>query len=374
MRVIIGANYGDEGKGAVTSYFSNSNTLNILTNGGAQRGHTVKMGDIRHVFHHFGSGTLKGAVSYFFKDYLIDPVAFLNELEELNNLGIKHIVYRDKFCRWVTPYDVVVNQELERHRENKHGSCGMGIWETVKRHREMLCMSLDAFNSSEKVDKIIYLDCIKDRAINILEENNALTRETRRILESDILKENFINDIKKFCSIVHVRDIHDFDNMDFIFENAQGLLLNSDKNNIHTTPSETGCKNVVDFIEENFNKEVVEIIYVTRPYLTRHGVGKFVKEVERETLNADFDETNIYNEFQGYIRYGELSINKLLERIGRDFSYTRFKNNNYIKSLAITHLDEASLKLKDYQKFHFYKVYNFRKGMDMNPLDRIIKN
>ena len=375
MQVIIGSNYGDEGKGSVTSYFSNNTTINILTNGGAQRGHTAIYNGIRHVFHHFGSGTLKGAVSYFFKDFLIDPVTFLNELEELNSLGINPIVYRDENCRWVTPYDVIVNQELERHRENKHGSCGMGIWETIKRYNEMSCINIDSFNNMRLYDKYEYLDKIRYRAWSILESNDALSKDMKSILETQDISKRFIEDVESFCTNVSIKELYkiipNYERV--IFENAQGLLLNSDKNNIHTTPSETGCKNIVDFIEENFNKEVVEIIYVTRPYLTRHGVGKFVKEVERETLNADFDETNIYNEFQGYIRYGELSINKLLERIGRDFSYTCFKNNNYIKSLAITHLDELFLNLKDYQKYHFYNIYKFRKDMEINPLDQIIK-
>ena len=365
MQIIIGSNYGDEGKGAVTSYFSTSDTLNILTNGGAQRGHTVVFNGIRHVFHHFGSGTLKGATSYFFKDYLIDPVTFLNELEELNYLKINPIVYRDGTCRWVTPYDVIVNQELERHRENKHGSCGMGIWETVKRYNEMTCHSIDTFNNMRLYDKYEYLDKIRYRAWNILYDNNSLSKEVDNILKSQDISKKFIEDIEIFCDKVKIKELRKIipSYEKIIFENAQGLLLNSDKNNIHTTPSETGCKNIVDFIEESFNKKLVEIIYITRPYLTRHGNGYFVKEIEREKLNANFDETNVYNEFQGYIRYGKLSINKLIERIEKDFSYTCFKNNTYVKSLAITHLDEMSLKLKNYQKYHFYNIYEFNQAI-----------
>ena len=77
VKVVIGASFGDEGKGLMTDYFAadaankGETALVVCSNGGAQRGHTVRAyGDniesgmkpeVRHVFHHFGSGTLAGA-------------------------------------------------------------------------------------------------------------------------------------------------------------------------------------------------------------------------------------------------------------------------------------------------------------------------
>ena len=64
INIVIGANYGDEGKGFVTNWLSNqydeNNSIIILNNGGAQRGHTVESSNgFRHVFHHFGSTSNK---------------------------------------------------------------------------------------------------------------------------------------------------------------------------------------------------------------------------------------------------------------------------------------------------------------------------
>ena len=65
--IIIGSSYGDEGKGLAAAWSARrmgGRCLNILINGGAQRGHTVDLPDgRRHVFHHFGAATLEGAVS-----------------------------------------------------------------------------------------------------------------------------------------------------------------------------------------------------------------------------------------------------------------------------------------------------------------------
>ena len=59
IKIVIGANFGDEGKGLITDFFSYClPTLVVMSNGGAQRGHTVDTADGKHhVFKHFGSGT-----------------------------------------------------------------------------------------------------------------------------------------------------------------------------------------------------------------------------------------------------------------------------------------------------------------------------
>lgn len=77
-RIIIGSNWGDEGKGTVVAHYAKNATgkvLNVLTNGGPQRGHTVvKDGEV-FTFKHFGSGMCFGADIYFSKDFIVNPHA-----------------------------------------------------------------------------------------------------------------------------------------------------------------------------------------------------------------------------------------------------------------------------------------------------------
>ena len=94
---VIGANYGDEGKGLVANalcrenILQNRTVLNVLTNGGCQRGHTAydKNGN-RHVYSHFGSG-YSYADMYFSKYYMVNPMIFFDEY----NHPSKHI---SEFC------------------------------------------------------------------------------------------------------------------------------------------------------------------------------------------------------------------------------------------------------------------------------------
>ena len=78
VKIVIGANYGDEGKGLMTRHFvldSKTKPIVVFHNGTAQRGHTVDYNAThRHVFHHFGSGTGDGAPTYFAETFLIHPM------------------------------------------------------------------------------------------------------------------------------------------------------------------------------------------------------------------------------------------------------------------------------------------------------------
>lgn len=89
VKIVVGANFGDEGKGLMADYFCHQavsqgkKCLNVLTNGGAQRGHTVVTPTgKRHVFKHFGSGTFAGADTYLLKSFILNPMEFIRELNE----------------------------------------------------------------------------------------------------------------------------------------------------------------------------------------------------------------------------------------------------------------------------------------------------
>ena len=144
--VVIGAVYGDEGKGLMTDYLAGKyikqgkSVAVVRFNGGAQAGHTVNRNGMRHVFKHFGSGTLAGADTILSRHFILNPIAFFQELEDLNaklSGGIKGVIYVENDCMVTTPFDIFINQALELKRgDARHGSCGMGIGVTVGRYEE----------------------------------------------------------------------------------------------------------------------------------------------------------------------------------------------------------------------------------------------
>lgn len=369
IKVVIGANFGDEGKGLMTDYFSHQATSKgekcvvVLANGGAQRGHTVTdPNGTQHVFHHFGSGSLVGADTYCTSDYILNPMAFVKEYFDLVQLGYKPAnVYIESACKWSTPFDMITNQIIEAAREDKkHGSCGMGIWETIVRYKHRPTdVNIYQFNLMTKENKLSYLKEIRDCYMPVrLKEEGVLSvpTEWHDIVYSETLLTHFIDDVEfmiRHTMSAALMPLNAFKNI--VFENGQGLLLDQNQTfyGNNTTPSSTGSHNVISTINKHFINAVdevnVEMCYVTRTYMTRHGVGRFETECAKSLINSTmFDETNITNQFQDNLRYGELIIPNLVSRVNSDFEAalknTQANHKLYLSAnVAVTHINEYEI-------------------------------
>ena len=367
VKIVIGSNFGDEGKGLMTSYFAkkmmarSGSCLVILSNGGAQRGHTVMADGIRHVFRHFGSGTPAGADTYFPREFIVNPMIFMEEYKELKEkFGSKRIggirVYINPACRVTTPYEMLANLILEESRGSfRHGSVGVGIWETVIgggiRYKELMDMSLDEQRS-------YLLEGRKQRLYARLREQGITTIPSgwAAIVEDPALAASYLADLRKMQKIaVPADDLLLRDYQELIFENGQGLLL--DRAMIrkgyghHTTPSYTGMENPVRILGDVYRDAPgsslqIEAVYVTRSYMTRHGAGRFDTECPVEEINPDIkDLTNQPNASQGCLRFGRLNMQSLTRRVKRDFEKLNGIPDRIWKeapqlSLAMTHLNE----------------------------------
>ena len=119
-QVVIGAQFGDEGKGRLIDAYAaplGSQALVIRFNGGAQAGHTVVTPEgMRHVFSHIGSGALVGAATFLSRFFVCHPMLFRKEIESLAIQGVQPDVYVDPQSPVTTPYDMMLNQIIERER------------------------------------------------------------------------------------------------------------------------------------------------------------------------------------------------------------------------------------------------------------------
>ena len=328
--IVIGANYGDEGKGTIVARLAKAgtNVLNILTNGGSQRGHSILTKDGSMTFQHFGSGTYHGADSYYSRYYILNPIQFVDEYMRL--IVKPKYIYRDPRCRWSTPYDVMANLIQEEQRGRK-ASCGMGIWNTVNRCDHMPIMLFDEFMANpDRQDA--YLEGVKRYYEGFVD----IPDRWKDTWDSDGVRHHFVRD----CEIMHtltkaveLATLLCYENL--IFENGQGLLLkDTGKDTYDTTPSDTGITYALRIARE-IGVEDVTAHYVTRPYLTRHGDGVLVGETDRKDVSAmiDEDRTNHYNDHQGQFRYGLLDMESLYGRIKEDARGVDFE-------VDVTHCDE----------------------------------
>lgn len=329
-RIIIGANYGDEGKGTVVAkYAKQSNScLNILTNGGPQRGHSIVTEQGITTFKHFGSGTYHGADNYYSRFFILSPIQFVTEYR---NLIVKpHNIYRDIKCMWSTPYDIMFNL-ITHHLDNKHNTCGMGIWNTIKRYKTTRTIDFDAFVSDAE-QALKYLGFVKSYYETQLE----IPDVWKSIWNSEYLQLHFIEDCNFFkAHTIPVDGIKTLTYTDLIFENGQGLLLSDrGKDEEDRTPSNTGIHDALEIIKDITEDINITAHYVTRPYLTRHGIGSITDESPKSNISVAIgDDINVYNDYQGSFRYGKLDVDDLRSRIFKDAGNIKYE-------IELTHCDE----------------------------------
>lgn len=354
IKIVIGANAGDEGKGLAVDYFASKkkNGVVIMSNGGSQRGHTVELPNkTRHVFHHFGSGTLRGWDTYFWKDFILNPMQFCKEYEEIKKIYNKDFkVYCDPTCMWSTPYDMIYNQIMMR-LSGRYDTCGMGIWTTIQRYKYFMDNNIpisSIFDNHTRSE----LDTIRRYYITLFNQN-VKDRESLNLvldlcaffLDNDLL-DHFLADLMfmsnhmKLCS---PSSMSCYKNI--IIENGQGLLIDTDRDVQFGTPSHTGLNipmKIVDSLPSNYD---IEVCYVSRSYLTRHGYGVLHEEDSRSNIikTETFDLTNKFNDFQGELRYGRLFQHDLINRILSDISL--YPSKKFDKSVMITHLNENTMDI-----------------------------
>ena len=355
IKIVIGANFGDEGKGLMTDTFASQyeNCLVIRCNGGSQAGHTVITPEgNRHVFKHFGSGTLAGAHTLLSQDFIINPIVFRTEREELvSQFGIAPVVYADDRAIITTPFDMLLNQAKEAKRgESRHGSCGNGIFETIQRCKTQYATTLKAVRTKKRVELRMMLTNIRDEYFMAQIRQNGLA-DVDGIMDialNDNLIDRYVDDLIYFGDYAFkcVPPMRRYDGI--VFEGAQGLLL-SQSNQAYfpnLTPSDTGLKNPIKFIKEFLPEHTgeIEVVYVTRTYMTRHGAGRFESECEPGMLseNPIVDETNMPNQYQGSLRYGYFDYRLFENTVETDFNCS---TENMKLCIAITHTNETGGKL-----------------------------
>lgn len=320
---VIGMNYGDEGKGHMVNYFSDNKTLNVRFNGGAQAAHAVFLADGRnHIFHHFGSGSLRGARTLLASHFIVNPLIFAKELYELSAKTPMREVFIDPRCRVTTPFDMAINEFSARHH-GKTGTCGIGINETVERsaYRQLKINAKLFFESSDEELRGILMLIKNEYVPHRAEVLGLPADEFNRFYENSFPAgtdvDTFLK-IRKWMANKTAVMWPDDKLIDaflakepgrkVVFEGAQGMLLDQSRKEFfpYLTRSSTGPKNIKELLSTVKNVSDVEFVLVTRAYLTRHGDGPIMNKVDNPYGMVE-NTTNPYNEFQGSMRYGYLS-------------------------------------------------------------------
>lgn len=347
---VIGANFGDEGKGLMTDYYAAQGEAVVARfNGGAQAGHTVTAPDgTRHVFSHIGAGVFAGAQTFLSRFFVCNPLLFRKEHETLAQKTAIPPIHVDARALVTTPYDMMINQIAEDLRGNaRHGSCGMGFGETIER-----CLNpglgLSYADLSDKAAlrqklRVIRADWLPLRLkkLGFGEMPEKWPEKWKERVSSGALLEKFVEDAEFFLETTRIAapEFLREANRKIVFEGAQGLMLDQERGRFpHVTRSHTGLKNALVLAQEA-GIGALDATYATRAYLTRHGAGPLAHELEKAPCERISDATNVKNDWQGHLRFAWLDVLETAKFIRDDLA----ANASPVRvraGLAVTCLDQ----------------------------------
>jgi adenylosuccinate synthase len=332
ISVVLGLGFGDEGKGAFTNYLCGeaTNPLVVRFNGGHQCGHTVVVGDNRHVFSNFGSGTLLGAPTYWSEYCTVDPVGVYKEAQALKVIGIHPQIYYNGNAMVTTPYDKLANIEAEK--TNMHGSVGVGFGKTIQRNEDHYHLFVRDLQYPSIRDAKL-----RAMAYHYFRDNDLMaTKHIKNFIEAcDYL-------VGEYEVVSNISGAMRIGRSDLIFEGGQGIMLDMDYGFFpNVTRSNTTSKNAIAIIKSmgiEPNKKTVQTFYVTRAYQTRHGQGHLSnQELNTSYIKINPDETNVDTGFQGTFRRSVLDLDQLEYALDCD----KFENPQSQRSLVVTCLDHV---------------------------------
>lgn len=296
--VVVGAQWGDEGKAKITDLLAEKADLVIRYQGGCNAGHTVVVENKTYKFHLIPSGILYGnKICFIGAGTVIHPETFQKEIKSLKEDGINLEGLKISPLASITmPYHI----DIDGHSENtakkgKIGTTKKGIGPTYTDKYARIGLKIEDLYSeetlSEKLDVILplknkYLKDVYGLKTYSKDEVVALCKKYAQIFKPYVAFDwqDMLNGAKKAHKTI-------------LFEGAQGIMLDVDYG---TYPFVTSSSPIAGgaCTGSGFGPNMIEeVIGVSKAYVTRVGEGPFVTELSDETgdeirnIGAEFGTT-----------------------------------------------------------------------------------
>ena len=279
VTVIVGAQWGDEGKGKITDYFARQADYVVRYHGGNNAGHTVIVDGSEYKLHLIPSGVLyTHPVSVIGNGVVIDPKALLNEIDYLNNKNIKPQLYISDRSHVIMPYHKVMDLALTNHQGKlAAGSTMRGIApvyaDKMFRHGIRIIDLTDPDILNEKLNKAYQFN---RNLINAISDQD-IEEDEKSIFNEYIEYGKQLSPYIKDVSLELYRAQQN--GKAILFEGAQGISLDVDHGIYpYTTSSNSIAGHISTGTGVSF-RGINRIIGVTKAYISRVGIGPLPTEL-----------------------------------------------------------------------------------------------
>ena len=282
--VVLGAQWGDEGKGKMTDYLAEEAEVIVRFQGGNNAGHTVEVGDKQYKLHLIPSGILHDdKLNIIGNGVVVDPKALFTEIDYLEREGVKvtpnKLIVSDR-AHVIMPYHKILDNLKEKARgKNDIGTTGKGIGpcytDKFERCGIRICDLIDEEVFKEKLKENI--EAKNKYIVNVLggEELNY----------DEILKEylELAERLKPYVQDTSVRLYDEIkEDKTVLFEGAQGMLLDIDYGTYpYVTSSNTTACGVASGSGVGPTM-ITNAVGIAKAYTTRVGKGPFPTELDNE--------------------------------------------------------------------------------------------
>ncbi len=284
--VVVGSQWGDEGKGKIVDWLSSEADVVVRFQGGHNAGHTLVIGGVTYKLRLLPSGIVrKNKISIIGNGVVVDPWALLDEIEEAKSKAVKineNNLILSEAATLILPF----HREMDEIREDTAGKSKIGTtrrgigpaYEDKVGRRSIRVMDLASKKNLE------------NRLAVVLEHHNAIRKGLGKpIYEKDKLVEDLLKiapNILKYSAPVW-RKIDQFksENKKILFEGAQGILLDVDHG---TYPYVTSSNTVAASAATGSGcgpNSINYVLGITKAYTTRVGEGPFPTELTDDIGN-----------------------------------------------------------------------------------------
>lgn len=348
--VVIGTQWGDEGKGRIIDLLSKNVDVIARYQGGNNAGHTVIVDGKKIILHHLPSGILReNKISIIGNGVVIDPKILLEEIEGLKKSGYEvnsdNLKISDR-SHVIMPYHKIFDLSNEDRMGNKKiGTTGRGIGPVYEDK---------AARRGIKISDLLYKDYFSERLKNILVEKNLYI--TRILNQKPLVFDEIYNEYIEYGEQLksYITDTSLLfnsllkDSKKVLFEGAQGALLDIDFGTYpYVTSSNAGSGGVSSGTGVS-PSNIDEVVGICKSYTTRVGEGPFPTELNGKVADLLRDCGQEYGATTGRPRrcgwFDAVSV-----------SYSIMVNG--INSLVLTKLDVLS-NLKKINICNGYKYKN----------------
>ena len=278
--VVVGAQWGDEGKAKITDILASKADIIIRYQGGCNAGHTVVANNVTYKFHLIPSGILYGnKICFIGAGTVIYPKAFKDEINELIAQGVNLSGLKISPLASITmPYHIELDGYKENNDSCKIGTTKKGIGPTYTDKYARIGLKIQDLYSEET---------LSEKLDNILSVKN---KELGSHNLKQYSKAEMIDLCREYAELFRPYVCFDWQNLllenknkTILFEGAQGVMLDIDYG---TYPFVTSSNPIGGgaAVGSGYGPKVInEVIGVAKAYVTRVGEGPFVSELNNET-------------------------------------------------------------------------------------------